>query len=405
MEFHLILLGILLLLSAVFSATEVAFVSLSGPKVESMVKERIPHAKLIRRLMKQPRQLLITILIGNNVVNVASASLATIVLAEYFGANAVGVTTVLMTALILIFGEIVPKAYASSNSQQTATHVSRFIALLRILCYPVVRVLESFSNLLTGTHTENMVSAEELKALSLVGLNQGTIGKDEHQIITRLFSLKDITAEDIMTPRVYLIALDVEAPIETAVQMIEQHAFTRIPVMEESIDNIIGFIHAKDVLLAYKRKPNDKSLRDLLLPILEVPHDMPVQYLLIEFQTKNVHMTVVLDEFGGTEGIATLEDALEELVGEISDEHDVSKHLIRRTDKRTIVVSGDTTLRHINNFFNTTIPGGPLDTVAEVLLDELHTKPRKGKFVSFGDVTCTISETKHGIIYRVTIQK
>lgn len=402
---NLIILAILLVLSAFFSAAEVAFLSLSSAKVATMVKKKLPRAKLIKKLKSNPRRLLVTILIGNNIVNIGSASLATVVMTEIFNSAAIGITTGVMTLLVLVFGEIIPKSYAANHNKKFAILSSPFLWLLQKILFPFVVIFEWLTNIFAGEHTEEKIHEEELRAMAHTAAKQGLIEKDEKIMMEKLFQFNDITAEDIMTPRVNIIYLEDNMTIKEAVKMIEKNPHTRFPVAEETPDKIIGFIHSRDVLLAFIKHQEKKSVKDIMHPIIVVPKQIRIDDLLPEFQKKQIHMAVVLDEFGGTEGVVTLEDVIEELVGEITDEHDVSQNLIKRVDKNTIIVFGDEDLRDINDFFNTNIPGDPLDTIAEIILDEIKTTPRKNMKVEFADVVCTVLEVKNGVIKKVKISK
>ncbi|PLX26388.1 hypothetical protein C0581_04685 [Candidatus Parcubacteria bacterium] len=208
-----------------------------------------------------------------------------------------------------------------------------------------------------------------------------------------------------MTPRVNIEYLENTMTIEEAANTIKDNAHTRYPVIDETPDNIIGYVHARDVLLAFIQDREKKSIKNITNPILRIPQQMRIDDVLHEFQKKNTHITIVMDEFGGTEGIATLEDVLEELVGEIADEHDVEDNVIKRIDKNTIIASGDEQIRDINDFFNVQIPGEPLDTIAETVLNTLQKSPRKGMRAEIGNVTCSLEEVKKNVITKVRIAK
>lgn len=405
MVIELSILVILLVLSAFFSASEVAFVSLSDAKVETMVKKGVRRASQIKALKKNPRRLLVTILVGNNIVNIAAASLATVVASRFFASGAIGIATGVMTLLVLIFGEIVPKSYATNHNQRFAIFSSPFLTLLTWILFPFVIIFEGITTLVAGKHRPEVISEEELKAMAKAGAKQGTIEKDERAMLERLFEFNDIMAEDIMTPRVQINTIEDTASIETAAQIIRSHPHTRYPIIKESPDDVIGFVHARDVLMSYIAEKEETSIKDIIHPILRVPKQLRIDDLLKEFQKAQVHMAVVLDEYGGTEGVVTLEDVIEELVGEIADEHDVDAHVMKRIDKYTILVGGDEDIRDINDFLNCQIPGDPFDTIAEVVLDALGKIPRRNMSVTLGNTTCTIVSTKNRAIAKVKIQK
>ncbi|PIR75481.1 MAG: hypothetical protein COU34_02570 [Candidatus Magasanikbacteria bacterium CG10_big_fil_rev_8_21_14_0_10_43_9] len=224
-------------------------------------------------------------------------------------------------------------------------------------------------------------------------------------MIEKLFAFNDITAEDVMTPRVQTIFLEDTFSIEEAAEFIQTHPHTRFPVIKEHSDNVVGFVHARDVLLSYIDEKEEGIITDIILPILRIPKQLPIDDLLKEFQKTQVHLAVVLDEYGGTSGIVTLEDVIEELVGEIVDEHDVEDNIMKRLDKKTILVAGDEDVRDINEFLNCNIPGDPFDTIAEVVLDTLGKIPRRNMSVTLGDAVCTIVGVKNKTIVKVKVQK
>ena len=405
MNTSIITLIVFLIGSAFFSAAEVAFLTLSDAKVQSMLKKKLPKSKLVATLKKHPRRLLVTILIGNNIVNIGASSLATVIASDYFESGAVGITVGVMTLVILLVGEIIPKSYASSHPKRFAIFSAQFLWLFQKIVYPFVRMFEVITDLTTGKQTQQRVSEEEIRALVQVSKKQGAIEHEEGLMVERLFAFNDITAEDIMTPRVHSVFVAHNMTIDQATEIIKDNPFTRYPVFKDTQDNVLGFIHARDALIAHYSDTEDNPILGIMRPIISIAGQMPIDDVMKEFQKKQTHMGVVVDEFGGTEGIVTFEDVIEELVGEITDEHDISKNMIQRVTKEKIMVSGDTSLRDINDFFNTEIPGDDLDTIAEVLLDELQKLPRKGQKVTLGEVQCTVCEVKKRRIQRVEMVK
>lgn len=402
---NIIILTIFLLLSAFFSAAEVAFVSLSDTKIETMVKKGVKRAHNIQALKQNPRRLLVTILIGNNIVNIASASFATVVATELFDSGAIGIATGVMTLLVLIFGEIIPKSYATNHNKKFAIFSEPILRTLQFLLFPLVVIFEALTTLFAGKHAPEKISEEELRAMAQSGAKQGTIEKEERVMLERLFEFNDITAEDIMTPRVQMKYMDHDTTITDAIVHVSEHTHTRFPVVEESPDKILGFIHTRDILLAAHENNKKKTIKSLLHPILRVPKQIKLDDMLREFQKAGVHIAVVMDEYGGTLGVITLEDVLEELVGEIIDEHDVEDNIMKRVDKQTIIVSGDEDIRDINDYLNCNIPGDPFDTIAEVILDRTEKIPRKNTSISLGNVTATILLVKNRVICKVKIEK
>jgi len=400
---YFIILCLFLLLSASFSAAEVAFISLTNAKIEAMIKRKLPRAELIKKLKSNPRRLLIVVLIGNNVVNIGSASLATIVASTLFDSAVFGITTGVMTLIILIFGEILPKSYAVNHQKRLAIFFAPLLLFFYYLFFPVVVIFEWFSALLTGDHVEEKVSEEELKALVKAGVKQGTIEHEEDQMIHRLFALNDITAEDIMIPRVQMISIGADQSIDKAAGIIERHPFSRFPIIDQSPDRVIGFVHSRDVLLAYHTDAEHTPIKKIIRPIVVVPKQMRIDDIMREFQKTRTHMAIVVDEYGGTEGIVTFEDIIEELLGDIEDESDIDNTRISRIDTKTILVAGDTDIRDINRALKSSLPGDDFDTIAEVLLDAFHKLPQKGDQATLGNAECTVEEVKKRRIQKVKV--
>ena len=319
----LIALIILVALSAFFSATETAFMSLSRIKIKNLAGLGNKRAKRVLRLSENPDKLLSTVLIGNNIVNIASASIATILFVNFLGDNGATVSTVVMTVVVLIFGEVSPKGIAKEVPEKFAMSVAGVITFLNTLFTPFSFLLTKLKNLLSRmfrVEAESGFSEDELLTIVEEAEQEGDLDSSESELIRNAIEFTDHTAQDILTPRIDVTAADVDTTIAEMAALFRESGFSRIPVYEEAVDNIVGIINEKDF---YKHtNDGDKPLRDMMQPAMFVPATVGVQDLLTEMQRKKTHMAVVVDEFGGTEGIVTLEDIIEELVGEIWDEHD-----------------------------------------------------------------------------------
>ena len=320
---NIIILVTLLILSAFFSASEVAFVSLTDSRVATMIKRKLPRAKLVKKLKSNPRRLLVTILIGNNIVNIAAASLATVVAADLFQSAVIGITTGVMTLLVLIFGEIVPKSYATNHVKKIVILSTPILYVFQMIGWPIVIIFEGLSNLLTGKHKPDRIYEEELKAMALLGKKQGTIEKDEEMILNRLFEMNDIEAGDIMTQKKKVKFLKDIMTIDEVADVIVGDPHTRFPIVHNNFDKVVGLVYAKDILAAFNDDTEDRSITKIMRPFFVVKMDIKIDRLMQIFQKKKIHMAVVVDEKGKNRGVVTLEDVLEELVGEIIDETDL----------------------------------------------------------------------------------
>ncbi|HBU06961.1 MAG TPA: hypothetical protein DEB09_02665 [Candidatus Magasanikbacteria bacterium] len=319
---NIIILIILLALSAFFSASEVAFISLSDARVATMVKKKLPRAELIQKLKSQPRRLLITVLIGNNIVNIASASLATVIASDLFSSAIIGITTGVMTFLILVFGEITPKSYAASHRKKVAIIGAPLLYIVQKIFWPIIIFFEWLTNMFAGKHEPDQIHEDELKAMAVLGRNQGNIESGEEIILNRIFEMNDIETEDIMTKRKDIKFLTSNLTIDEAADVIAENPHTRFPVIEGSLDNIIGLAYTKDILVAFNDDHEDRSVKKIIRPFFQVEGNLKIDDLLHLFQKKKIHMALVKDINNKILGIVTLEDVLEELVGEIVDEHD-----------------------------------------------------------------------------------
>lgn len=405
MDLDFLFLFLFIILSAFFSASEVVFLSLNEAKIMAMVESGKKNALLVKKLKENPRTLLITVLIGNNIVNIAAASLATVIFAKYFDSAVIGLTTGIMTITILIFGEIFPKTFASSHATLLSRYFAPIIILLKKIFLPIIWIMEKMTNLLVGGHKLEKVSEEELKALAMTGVKQGTIEKNEGAMIEKLFEFNDISAEDIMTPRVEVVYVSNHSSVEEVAIEIEKYGITRCLVIGETIDNVLGFVHAQDVLLSFRQNKEKESVKALIRPIVFVPKQMLINSVLKEFQKRKIHIAVVMDEYGGTEGIITLEDIIEELVGEIVDEHDIDDNFIKRIGKNEIIVSGSVECRDVNRFLNITLSEDGLETVADFVLETIRKIPTEGTTIENNNFTCVVERVENKVIKQVRITK
>ncbi|RLG36746.1 MAG: hemolysin [Candidatus Alkanophagales archaeon] len=341
----LLALIILFLLSAFFSASETALVAISRIKVKKLINEGKEGAEEIHELKKDPDSLLTTILIGNNLVNIAASAIATSLAIERFGSLGIGIATGVMTLIILTFCEIFPKTLAARNPEAVSLIVSKPIRLLVHIFRPVVRVFTlmvvAFRRLLRWAPSSAVetVSEEEVKTLLDIGEDEGVFDEDEKEIIERVFELDDITAVDIMTPREDMVCVSADCSVKEAVEVIKKHGYSRIPAYKDNPDNIIGILYAKDLLThACSGCDCDSSIKDLLKPPYFVDYRTKVDDLLREFQRGRFHIAIVVDEAARPLGLVTLEDVLEELVGNIFDEYDDSAKLVEVLDEDTLII-------------------------------------------------------------------
>ena len=338
----LVALVILVAFSAFFSASETAFSSLNQIRLKSRAEEGDTSAARVLALAEQYDKLLSTILIGNNIVNIGAASLATVLFTRWLGEEqGATASTVVLTIVVLIFGEVSPKSIAKEMPETIATAVSPFLSLLMTLFTPLTWLFSQWKRLLgyfIHSKEEDTITEGELMTMVSEAENDGELTDRESQLIRSAIEFDDVEVEEILTPRVDVIAVEDDISLDELAQTFAESGYSRLPVYHGTIDNIIGVVHEKDFYLARLKK--DATLETLVTPTLYTTGSTQISQLLRTLREQHHHMAVVVDEYGGTEGIITLEDILEELVGEIWDEHDEETEDFRKQSDGSWIVSG-----------------------------------------------------------------
>ncbi|PKN79878.1 MAG: HlyC/CorC family transporter [Candidatus Cloacimonetes bacterium HGW-Cloacimonetes-1] len=375
---------VLFVLSAFFSGSETAFFSLSRIYLKKIGNTKNSSSRRILKLLRKPRQLLITLLLGNTFVNIAISSLAALWTIE---ASAVYksmsltqlmiIQIVVTTSLLLIFGEVIPKLLAIAKATTFAHFASLPLLILQYVLYPFVIVFEKFGDLISkkqavDRHLGADFTTDEFQSLIHSDSSGHTLEEHEKRMLVGLFRFKDAEVSEIFVPRVKITAVEETQSLDELKELIVASGYSRIPVFKETVDDIIGIIYVKDLLLY----PEKTTIEEFLRPVWFVTQNMKIETLLNQFKSKKLQVAVVVDEYGGTAGIITLEDILEEIVGEIRDEydHDEIPELIQK-DELTYIVSGIYNIRQFNHEFETDIDPDVFDNVAEFLLESLNHVP------------------------------
>ena len=402
----LIALLVCIIFSAFFSGVEIAFFSISELKLRAMAEAGHGNARIAHYLRSNPQRLLSTILIGNNLANITAASLATLIALRLFGSQAVAVVTALLTLIILVFGEIVPKTLAAKHALTVAVWVAYPIYWFERLLTPILFLLEPLIVKLTGGRGLSVPfgTEEELRMVLDESEKIGVLETDEVKMIKNVFLLNDITAEDTMTPRTYMFALDGNLTIEEAKDQLFNSPHSRIPIFDRSPDNITGILYKTTALKKLAQGDRAVKLADIASPPLFVPSGNPADDLMKQFQQEKRHMAIVVNEFGEVIGLVTLEDLLEEVVGEIMDETDVTQELIKRIGKNQILVDGRTDVRRVNDFFKVDL-GNDAKTVSGLMQDRLGRIPGTGEHIQIGQCRLVVQEADPKSIKRVQIFK
>jgi putative hemolysin len=404
----LVILAILILLSGFFSGAEIALFSLGEARVRSLHEEGRRGAATLALLKSNPERLLATILVFNNIVNIGAASFATAMALDIFGSQGVAYATGAMTLLILVFGEITPKGFASANNVQVSLFVAPVIYLLGRLMFPIVAPLEALTRWFV--YRSNRIGAPsvtegEIREMTAIGHAEGSIDERERQIIERAFWLDEKRAWDVMTPRVDILAWPSDRPLHAIAEELRQVRYSRIPIFTDTIDDIVGVLHVRDAYEALVAGQRDIPLGTLAREPLIVPGSISLTRLLSEFQTRRIHMGIVIDEYGGTDGLVTLEDVLEELVGEIVDETDLERQPIVRISLHEIEVEGGADVREINQFFDTSFPQLEHRSLNGYILDELGYVPKPGEEVEREGVVIRVLEATETQVQRARLTR
>ena len=388
---QIVILVVLLLFSGFFSSAETALFSISRAKAIHLAKEKGALNSLIKKMKDDPHRLLSTILIGNNIVNVGASALATSITIDLVAHNAVGIATGIMTFLILIFGEIFPKTVATRNNIFIARLVIVPLYWLSVLFTPLI-VLLNFIPRITGIiQTKTNVTEEELMTFVEVVEEEGGIEEEEMELIHNIFEFDDTNASEIMTPRADMFVVDADSELD--LEEIIRSGFTRIPVIDGDIDHVVGIINIKDLFMHQVTSSESINTRQIMHKPHFVPENKKLDNLLQEFKRRKQHMAIVVDEHGGVSGLITLEDALEEIVGEIVDETDKFEPHIVRLGKDEWRVLGKSEIDEVNEKLQMDIPDSKeYDTFSGYVLDCIGKIPREKEEIDLGNLAITVNK-------------
>ena len=401
---QIVVLSVLLLLSGFFSSAETALFSISKAKAIHVAKEKGLTNALIKKMKDDPHRLLSTILIGNNLVNVGAAALATAITIDLVSSNAVGIATGVMTCLILIFGEIIPKSVATRNNLLIARLVIIPLYWLSILFTPIIVLLNFIPKLTGKVQRKAHVTEEELMTFVEVVEEEGGIEEEEKELIENIFEFDDTSASEIMTPRADMFV--VNADEEFKLEEIVKSGFTRFPVIEGDIDHIIGILNIKDLLMHQASGSDKIDVRKLMRKPFFVPANKKLDNLLQEFKKRKQHMAVIVDEHGGVSGLITLEDALEEIVGEIIDETDKFEPHIVKLKNNEWRVLGKSEIDAVNEKLQIDIPDSKeYDTFSGYVLDQIGRIPKEKEDIALGNFVVTVNQMEGTRIKEYIVKK
>jgi putative hemolysin len=405
-----IILFIFLCLSAFFSSAETAFISLSDIRIQHLIDQERRGIRRVKKLKDNNQRLLITVLIGNNLVNISASSIATSMAIQVFHSNAIGIAVGIMTILILIFGEIVPKNIAMAKNEPLAIFSAPILQVLQYVLYPVILILELITILLSkpfeNEQSDPIITEEEIKSVVSLGEEVGEVQEDERIMIHNIFRFSDLRADEIMIDRTHTFSIDSETEIEKAAADVVSKGYSRIPVYKEKPDNIVGILYAKDMLAAILSGHHKEKVKEFIRPAMFIPESMLLDDLLTEFRKEKVHIALVTDEHGGISGLITIEDLLEEIVGEIYDETDNEEIMIRKVDDNKSLVRGETEIEEVNRELQLNLSEKEdYETISGFILSKLRFIPAVGDELKTPGAVIRVTKADAQRIIEVEIEK
>jgi len=403
------LLLLLLFFSVFTSVAEIALISISQVRLRYLIEKKSRSAVLVDRILRRPERLFGTILLSNNLANIWVSALATALAISYFGPRGVVIAMVTITFLVIL-GEVSAKTYAAKHAEKIALTLGRPVKVLIYFLTPLVRIFTFLTRLVLkmlgekSTRVYSPVSAEEIKMMIEVGGKEGIFSPDEKKMLHGVFAFYEATVKEVMVPRVEITALDINEGQENIRQKIVESGYSRLPVYQGTLDNIIGILYSKDLL---RIKDNESiSLTQLLRPPYFVPESKKVKDLLKEFQRQRLHIAIVVDEYGGTEGLVTLEDLLEEIVGEIQDEYDREEVEIEGLGEGIYLIRAKTSIEKVNRELGLDLPlEANVETIGGFVLSRLGKVPRLGEKVEDKQSVIEVVEMRGRRLARVKLTK
>lgn len=409
MASQLIFLVILILLNAYFAATEIAFISLNDAKIEKKANEGNKKAKQIQKMLKNPSKFLATIQIGITLAGFLSSAFASDAFAgmlapklnelmPFISINvwqniSIVIITIILSFFTLVFGELVPKRLAMKYYEKISYATIGVIKAISVITAPFVKLLTWATNIVSkifgvGEQEEEIVTEEEIKMMVDQGEEKGSIEENEKELINNVFEFNDIVASEIMTHRTDMYAIEIEQDLYEILDEIDEYKYSRIPVYRDSIDNIEGILFLKDILKSVSMRKKIK-IADIIREAYFVPETKPIDEIFKELQANKMQMAIVVDEYGGTAGVLTMEDILEELVGNIFDEYDDIEFEYKKLDENTYLIDGSISLYELKKILNVELPEGDYETLSGYLIEKLGRLPEEGEYPVIEDEKLT----------------
>lgn len=402
---QIIAMLVLVGLSAIYSATEMAYTALNRSRLKNAQEKKARNADLALKLLDDYDKLLSTILVANNIVNITLATVATVFFTQLNASAGATIATIVITVVVLIFGEISPKTIARECPEKFAMGIAPFAKLTMLLLTPINFVFSQWRKLLSmlfKSKEDRRMTEEELLTIVEEAEHEGGINEQESELIRSAIEFNELEAGDILTPRVDIVAIQIGTPNEEIETVFIETGYSRLPVYHESIDMVTGVIHQKDFynFVLHKHKP----LESIIKPVRYVPPTIKISKLLKELQLEKTHMAVVIDEFGGTAGIVTMEDIIEELVGDIWDEHDEIVEEFKKLSDNTYQVLGGYDLEEFFDYFDMPLDETDSSTISGWVMERLGRIPSEGDSFDYENMSFTVTRTDNNRVLEVIVK-
>lgn len=423
----ILLIFALILFNAFFAMAEIALVSVRRTRIKQLVEQGSTRAITAQKLLEDPTRFLATVQIGVTLVGFFASAAGAVTLAEpladilrrtgvqFVSANAAGMAVVLVTLVIgfasLVAGEISPKSLALQHAERIALWAAGPLMIISYITSPLVKLITWTSNWLvkpfggTASFSPPILTEEELKMLVEAGEEEGVLEEEEKEMIHSIFEFTDTVVRKVMAPRIDIKAVEVNASVDELLDVIMKAGHSRVPIYDETIDNIVGIVHAKDLLRALHENGKEVTVRELMRPPYLIPENKKVDELLAEFKRSKIQMAIVVDEYGGTAGLVTIEDLLEEIVGDIMDEYDVEEPMIEIINENTLIVDARTPIDEINEQMDLSLPEEEFDTIGGLVFGLFGTQPNQGEMVEYDTVDLFVEKTDGRRIEKIRIVK
>lgn len=403
-----ILLVLLVLMSAFFSSSETALINMSKIRLKYLVKEKVKNADKLEKLYEDSNKLIGAILIGNNIVNVATSSIATIITTSRFSNAGLGISVGLTTLVILIFGEITPKNLALKNSESISLFVAPIVLFLVRIFTPILFILNNISNLLSallGQRNDDKkptITQDELKTIVDVSNQEGVLETDETEMIQNIFEFKDLTVDDIMIQRRDIVAISADMSYDEIIDVFKNRQLSRLPIYEDTIDDIIGVLYAKDLFFTEQSK-EDFDIKTVMREPVFVNEFVKISDFFKKMQQVKTHIAIVLDEYGGVAGIVTMEDLVESIVGDIYDEYDQQDEEVRKLKENIYVINGNSKLTEIQELLQVELVSKDYESLGGYLMDKMGKIPTQGDIYEDENFKFVISSMDKNRINKVKV--